>query len=85
MITITITECKSGGQTWTSSHRAEDTWQAVERAVRKVWGRRAAFVRDNGLSVGRTPADGTQYGQIGVDARGGGQDLITGRVKISAD
>jgi hypothetical protein len=85
MITITISECKTNGKTWTSTHRTEDAWEAAERAVKKHFGRSAHFERDCGISVGRGPADGTQYGQIGVPARLGGTNLITGRISIRAE
>lgn len=85
MTTITISECKTNGKTWTSTHRTADAWEAAERAVKKAFGRSAHFERDRGISVGRTPADGTQYGQVGVPAPRGGTNLITGRLSIRAD
>lgn len=87
MTTITITECKTNGQTWTSTHRTADAWEATERAIKRAFGRAASFWRDNGISVGLTPADGTQYGQITVPARGnpGAHDCITGRVSVRVD
>lgn len=85
MIKITISECKTSGKTWTSTHRTDDAWEAAERAVKKHFGRSAHFERDGGISVGRTPGDGTQYGQVGVPARDGGSSLITGRISIRAE
>lgn len=87
MTTITISECKTNGRTWTSTHRTADVWQAVERAVKKAFGKAAHFHRDSGISVGRTPADGTQYGQVAEPIRGnpGAHNCITGRVSVRAD
>lgn len=87
MTTITITECKTNGRTWTSTHRTDDAIVAMERAVRRVWGKSASLFCDNGISVGRTPAEGTQYGQIVTPARGnpGASNCITGRVSVRAD
>jgi hypothetical protein len=86
MTTITITECKRDGQTWTSTHRTDDVWEATDRAVKRVFGKAASFARDNGISVGRSPADGRQYGQVTAPIRNnpGAHNCLTGRVSIDA-
>lgn len=100
-VTVTITTCDAERRQHVSHHRmpvgldyyemmgqfgcANGAWVAVERAVQKRWGKSASFVRDNGISVGGDPSEGTQYGQIGVPCRTGGTNLITGRMSVRVD
>ena len=74
-------ENKSGGE---SRHRGEDAWEAVDKAVKKRWGKNASFFRDNSISIGQSPLGGRQYGQVTKPIKGnpGAHNCITGRVTI---
>lgn len=81
MKTITISECRSNGYSWTSTHRTDDTDEAVQRAIRKHFGSKHRLYRSNELS-----RQGTVYGQIGyyvpkVEAA----TMVTGRVRIDIE
>lgn len=85
MFIVTITNLASKETSiFGSRHRAEDAWEAVDKAVKKRWGKNASFWRDNGISVGKNPTDGRQYGQITEPIKGnpGSHNCITGRVAI---
>lgn len=64
LINVTIRECKRDGRSWSSNHRADDENEAIEKAIKKVWGRAARFERDHGLSGNRHPSEGRLYGQV---------------------
>lgn len=83
MTTITITECKSNGRTWTSSHRTTDIDTAIQRAVAKHWGSKCGFWADAGLNRGMDPT--TRYGQIVEPCATGGSSSVTARVKIRVE
>lgn len=78
MKTVSISECKTNGRSWTHTARTNDEKVAIERAVKKHFGRNAWFWRDNGLvNLG-------MYGQIAVPVKGdNGSTCVTGRVNIS--
>lgn len=86
MFTVTITD-QSNNQKHQSRHRGADSWQAVDKAVKKRWGKRAWFHRDNGISVGAFPTEGTQYGQVcePIKSNPGVHNCITGRVSVRAE
>lgn len=76
--TVTIYEVSEPKREFYSSHRrAETDDEAIDRAVRRHFGRAAWFWRDNGL-LGMD----TQYGQICKPLPGGGNNCITDRVGI---
>lgn len=78
MKTVTIQYCYGEHKTIVSHHRTDDDDAAIESAIRKHYGKRAQFFRDNGICT-----TSTQYGQIGhyVD-RIGAASMDTGRVSI---
>jgi hypothetical protein len=83
--TVTIRDCGSKGQTWTSRHRGTLD-ECLTKAVRKHWGRAAYFFPDHGLNRGTTLATGRLYGQIFTPLREAGQNTsLTGRVVVGAD
>lgn len=84
-ITVTITECYGDRRTTTLKARTDDLSEAVARAIRKGYGTRARFYRDNGISVGSDALTGTQYGQIGHSIGNRTASMDTGRVSIRAD
>lgn len=79
MVRIEILKCVSGGQKLVTFHRTNDRAEALQRALRLNFGKRAQFVRDHGLG-----GDGVMYGQIGVPVRGQPHvlNMVTGRVRI---
>lgn len=80
MMTVTITALREPQQNFYAVVRATDPLDAINRAVRRLWGRRCYWVSDSGL--------GLYYGQIGepVPARlGGGTNLSTGRMKATVE
>lgn len=87
MHTVTITILEGRRRQYMTRHRSgnQDMWDVVEKAVQKRWGKNAGFSRDNSISVGKDPRDGTQYGQVGLPARGGGTNMITGKVSVRVD
>lgn len=86
ILTVTLRTCDKEGTTTTSRHRAtgiDPLWNALERAVKKQWGRGASF-HEAGSSRG-TLLQGRIYGQVGVAARGGGTNFLTSQLSASVD
>lgn len=75
--TVTISECGSDPRTWTSTRRTDDPCEAVSRAIRAVWGRKARLHVCHGLTT-----DGTRYGKIVMPNRFGSLDCVTGYVSV---
>lgn len=72
---VTIVECKSQGREWISNHKTNDKHEAIRRAIKKHFGTRAGFFRDNGINSGI-------YGQIGHSVGNNCSTMDTGRVRI---
>lgn len=65
-------------RTWSTSVRLDDNESAIERAVCKLWGRKASFWRDN-----ERPRNGVSYGQIVKWLpKGHCYTSLTGRVRV---
>ncbi|WP_406850124.1 hypothetical protein [Chromobacterium phragmitis] len=82
MITITITECRTDGRTWSSTHRTADRDVAVERAIVKHFGANHSLYLDRGLTL---YPDDTRYGQIGHPIGNRTASMDTGRVRIDIE
>ncbi len=78
MKTVTISECKAGGKSWTHTARTDDDQTAIARTIKRHFGRKAWFWRDNGLK------NQGMYGQIAEPIPGhNASNCVTGRVSIS--
>ncbi|GLR55205.1 hypothetical protein GCM10007923_64270 [Shinella yambaruensis] len=80
MKTVTIRQCYGDHTEWTSTHRTDDDQVAIERAIKRRFGVRAAFYEDNGLST-----ESKKYGQIGHPTKWGNASMDTGRVSIRVE
>lgn len=74
MLRVTLTECYGARVARVSRHRSGA--DAVARAVRRAYGRRAVWVGDTGLPG---------FGQVGLPLPGRCVTLITGRVRVDVD
>ena len=81
MLTVSISECHSGGKSWSHTARTNDKNVAVSRAIRKLFGRKAWFHRDSGL------ANLGMYGQVVEPAykNPGANNCLTGRVRVTVE
>lgn len=75
---VTISECQDDRKEWMYSPRTTDQTEAVNRAVKKYFGKNASFHADLGL------VDSGIYGQIIEPMRNdkNAYKCITGRVRI---
>lgn len=84
MFTITIRDTQTG-LIFESRHRGEDAWEAVDKSVKKRWGKKSSFWRDSGTSVGESPLGGRQYGQVTEPSEApDSHNCVTGRISIEA-
>lgn len=74
LYTVTVRDCDSTLRTRIANVRAADEQEARTRAVAKLFGRRAFWWPDSGL--------GPTFGQVCVPARTGGNNCITGRLRV---
>lgn len=77
MYTVIINESYGEYKTHRSSHRAEDAFEAVEKAVAKAYGNSASF---RGQRIG-----GGWSGQIWKPCRTGGLTSVTSMIWIEAE
>ena len=84
-IIITITECYGERKTSILRARTESLDVAINRAIRKAYGAKKYFCRDNSISIGNDALNGSQYGQIGHSVGNETTSLDTGRVCITAE
>lgn len=84
MLTVTIRETGASGRSWSSAHRTDDPTVALDRAIRKVWGRGASWFPDHGLCHGPLGSS-THYGQIMRWVAVSQYSSITGRVSVKID
>lgn len=78
MKTVTIHFTYGDNKDLVSRHRTNDDQEATERAIKKHFGSRASFFKDNGISTATTT-----YGQIGHYVElAGCYSMDTGRVWI---
>lgn len=84
-IIVTITECYGERKTSILRARTDNLYVAISRAIRKAYGARKYFCRDNGISIGNDALSGSQYGQIGHSVGNWTTSLDTGRVCITAE
>ena len=81
--TVAVSGCSHDSKTWETVVVEQDKMTAIEKAVVKLFGKRAFFQQDNGLSsIGR-------YGQIfrSVPNTGSGwrANSVTGRIFVSVE
>lgn len=77
MPTITIRETRSNGNEWTTTVRryADDLdSEIINRAVRKLFGRHACFIRDN--------VEYDVFGQVFESTPLNGMTSVTGSVRV---
>jgi hypothetical protein len=82
MIKITIRECKTQGQVWTSKHRTQNHDAAIGLALKKHFGRNSHFFRNHELSRG---IESGGYGQVMKWVGVSQYNSITGRVRIDVE
>lgn len=85
MFTIAIRDTQTG-LVFESRHRGEDVWQAVDKSVKKRWGKKSSFLRNDGAVVGESPLDRRQYGQIvePSETKPGTNIPVTGQMCLEA-
>ena len=77
---VTITDCSASSNQWVHNSRTNDQTDAIDRAVKKSFGKNARFFADSGL------ANLGIYGQIVKKTSGAtAYNCITGRMKINVD
>lgn len=82
MQTLTIKTVGPDSVSHTVRVRTADPFEAVNRAVMRVFGRSAYFFRNAGTSVGPNISHGTQYGEILAPCRRGGASQVLARVSV---
>jgi len=77
---ITITECDASGKQWVHNSRTNDSTNAIDRAVKKNFGKNARFFADIAL------ANSGIYGEIIKSTSNANEyKCIASRVKINVD
>lgn len=83
--TITIRDTQTG-LVFESRHRGEDAWEAVDKSVKKRWGKKSSFCRNDGAVIGESPLDRGQYGRVvePSETKPGTNIPVTGQMYVEA-